>query len=152
MPVLRLKRLSAPLVGALMILSAPASGQQCNFIAPPDWSSATSIRWFGPCERGVASGSGVLRTYLNGKPGPAFYGRMANGTPRFGVIETEEGFAAGNIVEGEAKAKDRQVIIDAFRVAAQAARAASARFKTENNAGSARFYAEKANQLDRQMD
>lgn len=143
----------AGIVGALLILfGAGAANAQCAFIAPPDWSSATSIRWFGPCERGQASGSGVLRTYLNGKPGPAFYGRMANGTPRFGVIETETGFAAGNIVEGEAQAKDRQVIIDAFRVAAQAARAASAKFKAENNAGSARYYAEKASQLDRQMN
>lgn len=144
----------AGMVAALFILigAGTANAQQCDFIAPPDWSSATSIRWFGPCERGQASGSGVLRSYLNGKPGPAFYGRMGNGTPRFGVIETEEGFAAGNIVEGEAKADNRQVIIDAFRVAAQAARAASARFKAENNAGSARFYAEKASQLDRQMD
>ena len=152
MPRFQPNNIAGAIAIALIAMNAPAGAQQCNFIAPPDWSSATSIRWFGPCERGVASGSGVLRSYLNGKPGPAFYGRMANGAPRFGVIETEEGFAAGAFVEGEAKAENRQVIIDAFRVAAQAARATSARFKTENNAGSARYYAEKASQLDRQMD
>ena len=139
---------------ALATLStSPASGQQCKFIAPPDWSSATSIRWFGTCERGAAHGLGVLRSYLNAKPGPAFYGRMKNGTPEAGVIETDGGFAAGTIKGGEVQqTDDRQKIINAFRLGASAARAASAKFKAENNAVSAQFYATKASQLENQMD
>ncbi len=132
---------------------APLHAQQCNFTPPPEWSGATTIRWFGPCERGVASGAGVLRMYLNAKPGAAFYGRMRNGAPQFGVIESPEGFAAGTLVGGVVQPTDnRQVMIDAFRAAASAARATSARFKAENNAGSAKFYADKARQLENQMD
>jgi hypothetical protein len=133
--------------------AAPTFAQQCQFVAPPEWSSATSIRWFGACDRGIASGQGVLRSYLNAKPGPAFYGRMVNGAPEFGVVETDNGFEAGRLKGGEVQQTgNRQTLIDAFRVGAAAARGVSAKFRSENNPGSAKFYADKAGKLERQMD
>lgn len=134
-------------------VSTGARAQACRTVAPPDWSSATSIRWFGPCPGGAADGLGVLRSYLNGKPGPAFYGRMAKGALDVGVVEDEGGFAAGKFVGGEPQqGGDRQTLIKAFDIAAKAARAAAAQFRAENNAGSANLYEAKAKQLERQMD
>lgn len=145
--------LSVLLAGVLTGLPGIGWAQSCDFVAPDEWSSATSIRWFGPCAGKTADGLGVLRSYFNGKAGPAFFGRMSGGAPAFGVVESDAGFAAGRFVGGEVVATDnRQTIIDAFATAAKAARAVSARFRAENNAGSAKFYADKADQLESQMD
>ena len=95
----------------------------------------------------------MLREYVGGKPGEAFYGRMAHGAMVSGVMETAEGYAAGDFAHGRAlDTDDRQKLIDAFRTGAQAARAASDLFKRQNNPGSAQFYSGKADQLLRQMD
>lgn len=148
-----MSRLAVLALFALLALPDPARAQQCQFVAPADWSSSTSIRWFGACPGGGADGLGVLRSYFRGAPGPAFFGRMVAGTLDMGVIEGEGGFTAGRFRDGEVVAgADRQTLIDAFTLAAKAARATAARFKAEGNAASARFYADKADQLENQMD
>jgi len=129
-----------------------AAAQECSFHMPPGWGQARAA-WFGPCADGRANGLGVLRAYVGGKPGEAFFGRMALGDMVFGVMETADGYAAGEFANGRAlESDDRQKLIAAFRTGAQGARAASDLFERENNPGSAQFYAGKADQLLRQMD
>lgn len=145
-------------VGALALFTVvtlrPAgAAADCRFVAPPDWSSATSIRWFGACPNGSADGLGVLRSYLGAKPGPVFYGRMVLGGMDVGVVEDEGGFTAGRFRDGEIVGMpDRNEIIRAFGIAEKAARATAERFSREGNAGSARYYADRADRLARQMD
>ena len=75
--------------------------------AHPDWITATnqpckiwnpepqpneSVTWSGECKDGYASGEGVLRWTLNGKPDVEFTGRYANGKRNgHGVIATPDG-------------------------------------------------------------
>ena len=132
--------------------SRPAVAQDCGFVSPPGWEKARIV-WFGLCVDGRAEGAGVLRAYTGGKPGNAFFGRMAHGVMASGVMETDGGFAAGRFENGKAiETDDRQTLIDAFRTGAEAARAASALFMQQKNPSSAKFYADKAEQLSRQMD
>jgi hypothetical protein len=153
--VLTMRKTPIVLALGLFTISAGtafAGAPECAFDTPPGWEKARIV-WFGSCAEGRADGLGVLRAYMGGKPGDAFFGRLAHGALTVGVMETEGGYAAGDFANGRALETDeRQKLIDAFRTGAEAARAASALFKQQNNPGSAQFYAEQADKLSRQMD
>lgn len=124
----------------------------CQFESFAEWS-AHAVRWTGSCEKGRAAGLGVLRAYAKGKLAGVFYGRLVAGQPVLGVIEYSDGFVAGEVVAGVIQpTENRQIIIRAFAVAAQAAHRVSEILEIEGNAASARYYANKAEQLANQMD
>jgi hypothetical protein len=82
-----------------------------------------------------------------------YYGRVKHGVLDIGVIETDGGYIAGRFANGQPiKDDDRNSYIHAFREGAAAARCISRFYQRKGNAASARFYAEKAKNLDQQMD
>jgi len=87
-----------------------------------------------------------------------FYGRLDSGAPNIGVLQTYGGFMAGRWNHGSVVADlpddmaQRNVVIDAFREAANAAAAASKSFAKKGDADASRFYATQARQLRDQMD
>jgi hypothetical protein len=124
----------------------------CGFREPPEWQPYTA-NWTGPCVGGVADGLGVLRVYDHSQAVAAFYGRMHEGKMVMGVIESANGYLAGRFNDSTlAKSDDRDIFIAAFRDASAAADAASEVFKSQGNAASARYYRDKAKQLEAQMD
>jgi hypothetical protein len=129
--------------------STPAA---CQFEPLKAWSDY-AVQWSGPCAAGKASGLGVLRAYAKDKPTQVFYGRLTAGHPTLGVLDHPNGFMAGEVASGAIQpTDDRQLTINAFRVAEQAARQAAARFNAAGNKSSAQFYAHKAEQLGDQLD
>jgi hypothetical protein len=132
-------------------LPAEDKATGCRFEPPEDWNQLV-VRWAGSCTDGIANGEGVLRAYRDGKVVQTFYGRMASGHLALGAIETESGFIAGRFSKGRRlESDDPQVFIDAFRAAGRAAEQASASFRRQGNAASAKFYADKAKLLRDQM-
>lgn len=128
-------------------------GTKCRFVAPRSLTAGPTY-WLGACPGGKAAGLGVLLRRDGGKAGAAFYGELRDGVPVIGAINVDGGyvvgkFSGGDLVQGDLQP---QVGIDSFRVAAKAARAVSARFQAQKNAGSARFYAQAARQLDQQIE
>ncbi|MBB3523737.1 hypothetical protein FHX03_003087 [Rhizobium sp. BK456] len=89
------------------------------------------------------------------RAGPAFFGRMKEGVPEIGVVDLADGFRAGSFsgddIGGQAES-DPQDRINAFRIAAEAARQVSAQYVAEKNPGSARHYEELAKTLELQTD
>ncbi|MBB4238497.1 hypothetical protein GGD57_005109 [Rhizobium esperanzae] len=97
----------------------------------------------------------MLRRRDGDKAGAAFFGRMKDGVPEIGVVDLTEGFRAGSFSDGDIGAQaetEPQDRINAFRIAAEAARLVSARYAAEKNAGSARHYEEFAKTLEQQTD
>lgn len=137
----------------LALAGSPAQAQPgagCAFSAP-DVLDRPSARWYGPCRSGTADGSGVLRSTGGGYR--AFYGIMKGGEPVLGVVEGPGGYRAGRFAGGKAvPSSERQDFIEAFRAGAEAADALARSFRTERNAASAKFYADKANALRNQLD
>jgi len=124
----------------------------CQIFVPDDWAGGT-VRWTGACDRSMASGLGTAVRYVDGIQQATFFGDLTTGRMTRGVIEVAGGYQAGLFRNGEpVRTDDRNTIIAAFRVAAEAARAASARFQADGNTGSAAFYAAAAEALERQMD
>lgn len=126
---------------------------KCKFVAPRSLTAGPTY-WTGACPAGKASGLGMLRRRDGGAAGPAFYGEMRDGVPVIGAVDLNGGYVVGkftgnDLVQGDL---EPQVRIDSFVVAAKAARAVSARFTAQKNAGSARFYAQVAKQLDMQIE
>ena len=96
---------------AILFVAFPAAAQTRN-TTPPGWITATnqpckiwnpapqpdeSVTWSGSCENGLASGQGVLRWTLNGKPDVEFDGVYRNGKRNgHGILITPD----GNRVEG----------------------------------------------------
>jgi translation initiation factor 6 (eIF-6) len=94
-----------------------------------------------------------LRAYGTGKPTLLYLGKMEAGRATLGVIEHPDGLMAGRFSQGALVPSDeRQVTLDAFKAAEQAARQVSSRFKAAGNAASARYYQGKAAQMQNQMD
>ncbi|KPH06595.1 hypothetical protein CO657_27635 (plasmid) [Rhizobium acidisoli] len=126
----------------------------CKFVAPVSLTSGPTF-WIGACINGKASGEGMLRRRDGEQAGPAFFGRMKEGVPDIGVVDLPEGFRVGSFsgddIGGQAES-DPQDRINAFRIAAEAARQVSAQYATEKNAGSARHYEELAKTLEQQTD
>jgi MORN repeat len=93
-------------VAAFFFLTGQAMAQT-GTPSPPDWITATnqpckiwnpapqpneSVTWSGPCKDGYASGQGVLRWTLNGKPDVEYEGQYENGKRHgHGVLKTPEG-------------------------------------------------------------
>ena len=124
----------------------------CGFRQPPEWQPYTA-NWTGPCIGGVADGLGVLRVYHQSQAIAAFYGRMLEGKMVVGVIDAANGYLAGRFNDSTlVKSDERNASIAAFRDASAAANAASEAFQSQGNAASAKYYRDKAKQLDAQMD
>jgi hypothetical protein len=133
-------------------LSAMDGATGCRLEMPSGWH-VQFVRWSGPCERKVANGLGVLRGYKDGQVATTYYGAIKDGHLDIGIIETRGGFVAGRYAEGSRiDNDDPQSYIDAFRVASEAANQASETFRRSGNNASAKFYADKARMLARQMD
>ena len=129
-------------------------GTHCKFVAPASLTSGPTF-WIGSCIDGKASGEGMLRRRDGGQAGPAFFGRLKKGIPEIGVIDLAEGYRAGSFRNGDIGGQaepEPQNRIDAFRIAAEAARSVSAHYAAENNAGSAHIYEELAKTLEQQTD
>lgn len=129
-------------------------GSHCKFIAPASLTSGPTF-WIGACINGKASGEGMLPRRDGERAGPAFLGRMKEGVPEIGVVDLADGFRAGSFsgddIGGQAES-DPQDRINAFRIAAEAARQVSAQYVAEKNPGSARHYEELAKTLELQTD
>jgi hypothetical protein len=68
-----------------------ATNQPCK-IWNPEPQPNESVTWSGECKDGYATGEGMLRWTLNGKPDVEFTGRYADGKRNgHGVIITPDG-------------------------------------------------------------
>ncbi|ARM16408.1 hypothetical protein Bra5_PD00868 (plasmid) [Rhizobium phaseoli Brasil 5] len=129
-------------------------GSHCKFVTPSSLTSGPTF-WIGACLEGKASGQGMLRRRDGERAGAAFFGRLKDGIPEIGVIDLGDGFKAGRFSSGDIgdeAAAEPQDRIDAFRIAAEAARLVGAKYAAEKNAGSARHYEELAKTLELQID
>jgi hypothetical protein len=128
----------------------------CRFQRPTAWEGG-EVTWLGSCKGGFAEGNGVLVNAVEGAEPERFYGRLERGSPSVGVLQADGGFMAGRWANGaiaEALADDvaqRNVLIDAFRVAAAAATAVS-QSSGKTDAEEKSFYAKQARLLRDQMD
>jgi len=129
----------------------------CRFQRPEIWSGG-KVDWLGDCQNGFAQGSGVIVNVVEGAEAERFYGHLDNGSPSVGVLQTDSGFMAGRWKHGavaESLPDDvaqRNVTLDAFRVAASAATAVSKSFAKKADTESSSFYATQARVLREQMD
>ncbi|PTT91570.1 hypothetical protein DBR42_03600 [Pelomonas sp. HMWF004] len=155
----RLRGLAIALLAGCTLAAAAQPGStmplfgaaDCRFARPTDF--AGSLRWEGGCVDGRADGRGVLRAYVAQHSPKVFYGRLKAGQLALGVVETPDGYIAGNFVDGKLKpSEERGDFIRAFDEAAAAAKEAAARFRKAGNEASARHYEERAAQLAAQMD
>lgn len=133
---------------------SPIAMAACSVTTPPEGWSASALRWDGDCTGGLANGLGVLKEQQGTTVQRSFFGRVDNGELSLGVIDTpEQGFSAGHFAEGRVQSSDeRQVYIDAFKVAAQAAGAVAARFEQAGNSASGQFYRGKEQAFQQQLD
>ncbi len=138
---------------ALFFALSPGAFAACTVATPPEWS-AGSARWDGECVSDIANGLGVLKEQQGTQVKRLFFGRVQHGELAEGVIEVpEQGFLAGRFEHGHLRpSDDRQTLIAAFAVAAQAAAAAAERFAQAGNSGSASFYRSKEQALREQLD
>jgi hypothetical protein len=127
----------------------------CSISSPEGWEQS-AMRWDGPCPGGVADGLGVLKEYSGKNVTRTFYGLVKNGEVKFGVIEEEGGYRAGNFEHGRVVESDDlqipQITRSAFDKAADAAKEAAKRFEKAGNKSSAQFYRAKAEHLREVMD
>ena len=151
------KWLLVALAGASCVAIAQESQalgrKDCQLQSRPAWQDR-NLHWDGPCKAGKADGTGVLKAYSKGKASPEiFYGQVQAGALHFGVLELEGGYQAGPFVNGVVQDDiERNLLIKAFDVGSTAAQAYSARLQKAGNAGSAKFYANKAKRLAEQLD
>jgi hypothetical protein len=162
---------SVPATGASAPPGAPATGSPkggasdprsdgqpgCRFERLAVWT-AGRVSWLGGCHEGFAHGSGVIVNEVEGLEPDRFYGRVEDGHPSVGVLQSNGGYRAGTWVRGalaEPLADDvaqRNVVIGAFQAAATAATAVSELFAKKADAKSSRFYATQTRLLRDQMD
>jgi hypothetical protein len=139
--------------------SDPRSDGQpdCRFERPEDFSEGR-VSWLGGCHKGFAHGSGVILYESEGVESRRFYGRVEDGHPSLGVLESYGGYKAGAWVRGAPAAPlddglaQRNVVIHAFDAAAAAATAVSQSFAKKRDAKSSSFYATQAKKLRDAMD
>ncbi|OWV97205.1 hypothetical protein [Rhizobium sp. R693] len=127
---------------------------RCQFVAPASLTVGPAF-WTGACVNGKASGTGMLRRGDGNRAGPAFFGQMKDGLPELGVIDLADGYRAGRFSGDDIASPaelEPQVRIDAFRIAAEAARQVSARYAAKNNAASAKLYDGIARTLELQIE
>jgi hypothetical protein len=140
---------AAPALSAAPTWAGP---KECQFIAPAEWQDSRVI-WDGACAEGKANGQGVLRGYRQGASTRIFFGRMKQGELNLGVIEAEDGFIAGEFVDGVALPNpERNTAIQAFELASAAAKELGLRLKKRKNASSAAYYLHKSKELEQVMD
>lgn len=126
--------------------------QDCQFIVPAEWQDS-SVIWDGACTAAKANGQGVLRGYRKGASTRLFLGRMKQGKLNLGVIEEENGYIAGEFVDGVAVPNpERNIAIKAFESASAAARELGQRLKKRKKDSSAAYYLHKAQNLEQVMD
>ncbi len=141
-------------LAAIVSLLSPLAVAACTVTTlPADWPAA-SARWDGECAGNVADGLGVLKEVRGAQVMRLVFGRAAHGELQQGVLDLPEGgFMAGRFDHGQVVASDdRQTLIDAFNVAADAAGAVAARYESAGNGGSAQFYRLKERTLRNQLD
>ena len=132
----------------------PATG--CRFELPRTLAGG-NVFWTGDCPRGRASGLGMLRRRNGSTAGAAFFGELKSGVPTIGVIQMPGGYEVGRYQDGDltstrSRELDFPERLEAFRTAAQAARAVAAKFVVAGHDRSAAFYANVARQLDEQEE
>jgi hypothetical protein len=129
----------------------------CRFERPKAWP-AGGVTWLGSCHKGFADGNGILVNVVEGQEPERFYGRVQQGRLRVGVLQTSDGYVAGSWAHGaiaqpsEDDIAQRNLIITAFRAAANASTAVSKSFERKGDSKSSRFYAKQARLLREQMD
>jgi len=142
--------------GALLVfgaISLPVRADLACKVTPPDGWRPDKVEWEGECRMGTAEGLGVLTQQAGPQHNFYFFGRVKHGEPDVGVLETDEGYEAGVFRQGKlSPSDDRQVAINAFRVAAMAAQQAAERYRKRGKLGLARDFRKKARQLQEQMD
>jgi len=139
--------------------TTPASEGQtgCRFQRPQLWTAGRT-QWLGGCRQGFADGSGVIVNTGEGAEPERFYGRLEGGSPSIGVVHTAGGFVAGRWRNGSLGAAlpddmaQRNVLIEAFRVAADAATATSKLLLDKGDGAGSSFYSTQARLLGDQMD
>lgn len=151
---MRYRWFSGVVIASLVVATSPAAFAACSVTTPPENWAPSTLRWDGDCTNGVANGLGVLKEQQGVAVQRSFFGRVENGELAIGVIDTpDQGFSAGHFAQGRVQPSDeRQVYIDAFEVAAQAAGAAAARFEQAGNKASAQFYRQKEHTFEQQLD
>jgi hypothetical protein len=133
-----------------------AAAGSCKFVTLERFEGRT-VKWEGECAGGEANGKGVLRAYpKSGSTDKAvliFFGMLERGEPKLGVIDTPDGFMAGEFAKGKLQdSEDPNVTVRAFKIATEAATFVSERLRAAGNAASAMFYAKKAQSLQQQLD
>ncbi len=141
--------LSSWLASVSLISEAQAKCQ----VDSPYWRNMMHS-WQGACVNGKAEGKGIVKIYPSSRTTTdLFLGEVKQGLPLFGVYEGADGFIAGTFQQGQIVAEqDRNQLIEAFQLAADIAQSYSRELKQQGNMPSARFYENKARQLQQQMD
>ncbi len=129
----------------------------CRFERPEVWAAGT-VSWIGNCRNGFADDSGVIVMVVKDAEPERFYGHVQDGHLRVGVLQSPNGFMAGTWVNGALAAAladdvaQRNALIAAFRVAANAATSASNSLAKKGDATASRYYAKQAKLLHEQID
>jgi hypothetical protein len=148
------------LIGLALLVAGPghdaafAQGDRaaCRLVAPQEWQDAP-VEWIGPCTSGLAHGPGVAITRPPRGAQQNFFGNAVRGHLAEGVLDLPNGYKPARVKDDAFVAlDDRNQIIAAFRVAANAARQVSARYRAAGDAKAARAYAEIAERLANQLD
>lgn len=128
----------------------PQSG--CSVYLADD-QTQWQAHWHGACRDGKAQGLGVVRLFENGQFYGAFFGQVAKGQWKNGVFRTPTGDIAGMFQNNHAlPTDDRNDLIRAFDIAAQAATALSNEFQRAGNKASAAHYRQVAENLLNTLD
>lgn len=142
------KSVFATLLGALSLLGAatlqaePAALQgakNCRFAPPSQWADA-AVRWEGPCAKGLAHGSGILKAYRKNAATALFFGALKNGNLERGALEQEGAYLAGSFAANQLlPSDDRQALIETFAEASAIAKRYSLNLEKAGNKKSAQF-------------
>ena len=144
-------------VGLLLVPAGPAAfarddQPECRLTTPQEWRNMR-VEWIGPCTGGLAQGAGVAIARPERGPQQNFFGNAVGGRLTEGVFDLQNGYKPARFKDGVfVPLDDRNQIIVAFRVAANAARQVSARYKAAKDLKAAKEYAETAERLANQMD
>ena len=130
----------------------------CRFQRLDAWAGGGELTWLGGCRDGFADSVGVIVNVVEGVEREHFYGRLDQGFPSIGVRQTAGGLVAGRWEHGAVVAPllddvaQRNIMLDAFRVAAAAAAAVSEQFRKKADVEASGFYASQARMLSEQLD
>jgi hypothetical protein len=109
--------------------------------------------WIGDCKNGKADGIGVIRIDHGNQVYSFFYGKLVDGKATIGTIEHATGFMVGKFQDGKImETDDPQIVLESFRVGAQAAEKVSQNFASVRNTPSANYYKRKAELLWNQIE